>query len=679
MANYYLDLINGNDSNDGTTFANRKKTWAGAAALTINPGDSLFVAKTGDPVSIGNATWTEGTNNIVLAAAQTANVDACEAAWTAGTGITSTTSTTQGSSAYREGTKCILLTVGAGYTNGTIAAYKSFTSTDFSAYQQLNFYAYSSAVTSAGDWRIDLCSDTVGATSVYSFSVPAISATNGATAFVIDKGALLTLATAIQSVSVTRVSGTGTPNFSLDNIFLSNPPNTTGCITLYSMFGKNIAPTGEGTTGVLEWYGVKSVNGTVVTALDNTVAAPNTTLTISTHNETVTTYARPYVAFTSGQAFQGKAGTASGGFITVQGGCDPATSMTTVTGDTVFGLVSSLANASSIVVDGSYLIINNFGVVGSGSNAQCLNHLNGNINRYNNCYWTGGYNGNCVLFSSGGGFSNIFTNCCSICLSPNSTGPFQIISPNSYINNSRFLGGTSSPLYIIGTRLTINSCAFIGSLTYGLRQLDNSGQSGNAVVRNCFFRRNTQFDFIQNNNLCYFDNCIMNSTNEVSVNGGTSVGWGQYTLSTNHDGIAGNHIQFHDGGRIASDTAVRHTASGISWKMSPTATYRNAYFPLLTKIAVLAVTSGTPVTVSAYFAKSHSDISTGLFIRGGQIGGPTSDTTQLSTVGTTSTFETTPTQITWTPSASGVVEIEAICYTASSVTASAWVDDMNFS
>lgn len=55
MTIWYLDPENGNDANDGTSFANRKK-------MLYNPsgfadGDEIRIIKSPDPTSIGNATW----------------------------------------------------------------------------------------------------------------------------------------------------------------------------------------------------------------------------------------------------------------------------------------------------------------------------------------------------------------------------------------------------------------------------------------------------------------------------------------------------------------------------------------------------------------------------------------------------------------------------------------------
>lgn len=53
MAIYYVDYENGNDSNNGLSFANRKKT---IQSISAGAGDTVRVAKSPDPTSLGNGT-----------------------------------------------------------------------------------------------------------------------------------------------------------------------------------------------------------------------------------------------------------------------------------------------------------------------------------------------------------------------------------------------------------------------------------------------------------------------------------------------------------------------------------------------------------------------------------------------------------------------------------------------
>lgn len=70
MATFYVDFENGNDANNGTTFANRWKTLtSGATAARIAPGDEIRIMGSPAPTSLGqNGVWTsqalQGTKNI---------------------------------------------------------------------------------------------------------------------------------------------------------------------------------------------------------------------------------------------------------------------------------------------------------------------------------------------------------------------------------------------------------------------------------------------------------------------------------------------------------------------------------------------------------------------------------------------------------------------------------------
>lgn len=74
MATYYIDFENGNDANDGTSFATRWKTITnGATAARIAPGDEIRIMASPDPTSIGNATWTGGGRPVAVSISSSTN------------------------------------------------------------------------------------------------------------------------------------------------------------------------------------------------------------------------------------------------------------------------------------------------------------------------------------------------------------------------------------------------------------------------------------------------------------------------------------------------------------------------------------------------------------------------------------------------------------------------------
>lgn len=64
MATYHLDYENGSDANNGSSWALAWKTMtSGATAARIAPGDTIKIAKSPAPYSIGNASWVSTTLN----------------------------------------------------------------------------------------------------------------------------------------------------------------------------------------------------------------------------------------------------------------------------------------------------------------------------------------------------------------------------------------------------------------------------------------------------------------------------------------------------------------------------------------------------------------------------------------------------------------------------------------
>jgi hypothetical protein len=85
MATFYLDFENGNDANDGTTFANRwKSITSGATAARTAPGDTIRIMGSPAPTSLGQtAVWTsqalQGTKSITGATNATPIAITCTA------------------------------------------------------------------------------------------------------------------------------------------------------------------------------------------------------------------------------------------------------------------------------------------------------------------------------------------------------------------------------------------------------------------------------------------------------------------------------------------------------------------------------------------------------------------------------------------------------------------------
>jgi hypothetical protein len=147
----------------------------------------------------------------------------------------------------------------------------------------------------------------------------------------------------------------------------------------------------------------------------------------------------------------------------------------------------------------------------------------------------------------------------------------------------------------------------------------------------------------------------------------------------NYNGTAGDHRTYLIGGgsgaglgSILSETSVRHTASGLAWKISPvTATYITSLYPLVMPLAKIAVAASALVTVKVWMRRTNTGLTGTLKCRGGQIGGVSADVTDTIGAAIDTWEEQT---ITFTPNEAGVVEITVEAYGGS--TYSLYVDDL---
>jgi hypothetical protein len=251
----YVDLINGNDANDGSTFALRKKTLQ-SAATGLTGGDTIKVMKSPDPTSLGSCTWSNSTKTVILPEAVTAHINTCEGTtgWTASTNVTMSTDST--ASSIRYGSSATTITIATAFTTGKIA-YASCATLDLSGFQQISLGFKTSSTIPVNSIYIDLCSDINGDVPVHSFLLPAFA---GNTQFTIpltfDNAA--NLSSTVRTIAFRAVSDPGAINFTIDHIIACKDKTAANSLTLNSLIGLN-------TSDEPEWFSIRSINGTTVT------------------------------------------------------------------------------------------------------------------------------------------------------------------------------------------------------------------------------------------------------------------------------------------------------------------------------------------------------------------------------------------------------------------------------
>lgn len=646
--------------NGHTTNTNANGVWIVSA---VNGSTTLTIVNADGTNSVGNgAGGISGnvrkiTNGVVtLASALTKNVAltgnrGTKTNWTASANVTNTINTTD----YKEGGECQQIVIAAGFTTGLAAYYPLGASTDYSGYQQLTFWIKQTAGTvgAAGAVQIKLCSDTAGATAVDTIDIPAMPGLNKWMPVTIDKSAAL--GSSIQSVAFYVVTDNGTQTFLLDNIQTSKASSSADSLSLQSLIGKN--------TGTETFYAIQSINDKRIMLDQDVSFIPATTPARGYFGttETVTTYKRETTKVTTGYTIN-ESGT-DGNLIMYSGGWN-TTDMSTQTGETwldacMLASVNAISSSSRDFIGLEKLaFVRYFSVLtGAPSNFWSINLIAAN----NNANPVIAQN---VLMAS----SITINNMCS------GYGAFINAHSTATIGNVR--GASTYGLSLAGNNAIITLTGEInGSTTYGVQQVAFS--DSNNILIGGTLKNNVTADLYgalvtDLKNYCL--GVTLASSTIVSTMSPAMAGFGGW-VSHKENGTANNHVQRLANGTIQSETSVRHTASGISWKVSPTTTaYVNSANPMPLSIAKIACSASGQVTASVWMRRTNTGLTARLICKGGQISGVSSNVSTSMTVAADTWEQIT---ITFTPTEIGVVELLAECW--GGTTYSLYVDDFSAS
>ncbi len=703
-----------------------KTITSGATAARIAPGDIIRIAKSPDPTSLGmTASWTNLSRAVVLNSAVTANVDLCEAAWTAATADV-TTSAVGGFC--KEGSFSSSIAIATDFGTGKVAYDTLGGATDYSGYEQLSFWILTDVSVADNVLKLCLCSDAIGDTIIDEFVIPTVPGTSTWTIFTVDKSA--TLGASIQSVALYAIADPGTVTVYLDNIIACKAANLADSLSLTSLISKNSLAQG-GTEG---WYGIKSINGTAIELDNDTSSGAGAGSGYSGTTETVTTYKRETIKTilapnydTPVQEIQ-DSGTI-GNNIEYQGG---------------YNTVSIIQDGETFF-DGSHSYGN--GLQLSSKSYNTINYLN--FSRYRNgIYFDSGSNNNTITTISNvnnneTGMIIYGNNTITTILNANNNNNIGIYLPGSVTIttisnvNSNFgdgirLGGNNNIITTI-TNANNNGSPFTGQGVYFQSGNNNTittitnannnaiygiaitGSNNNTITTITNANNNAIYGIAitgsnnntittitnANNNAIYGIAFIISNNNTIrslSTSGNTSGGIYNDTgtnyvnkaviaeatkvtglttfvnsriFANNYNNDTNDHRIYTDGGTIVSQIVTRHTASGIAWQLSPTSADRSILYPLDLSIAKIAVSANNLVTVKGWFRRDNIGLTMQLVCKGGQIAGVPSDVVASMTAIADTWEELT---ITFTPTEVGVVEIQAWAY--GGTTYSGYVDDM---
>lgn len=338
MTTYYVDFENGNDANNGLTFATRKKTIASATTSWAR-GDVVRVMASPAPTALGvDGTWTQDSSTVTLSAAVTKTIDNCESGWVAAANVTATHT----SSRYRQGSSSIFLTPAGAFTTGLMAYKDLGSAVDFSAYEQVNLWIWSVATRVSGFYTLRLCSDAAGVTAVDTLTIPALEA-NTFQKVVINKGSAL--GASIQSVALYAGTDPGTSGIYLDNIFASKAVGAADELTLFSLISTN-----NGSPNDDPWLPVQCIDETTITlhgVPDGNQLIPGTAK-YSLATQTTPAYVRQPIALTAPARIETVLATGDGTYGYVSGGWN-RTDMSTRTDKTHITRTGYPGNSAFII------------------------------------------------------------------------------------------------------------------------------------------------------------------------------------------------------------------------------------------------------------------------------------------------------------------------------------------
>lgn len=682
MATYYLDIENGNDANDGTTFANRWKTInSGATSARIAPGDTIRVMKSPDPTSLGiDVTFTNNSPTLTLASALTSLITDCNTAWTNSANVTCTTNATR----YLLGTGAAVMSIAAGFATGKVAYLGLGSAVDFSAYQGITFGILCNNTPPAdGTFELRLCSDTVGNVAVDTFVITGHKGIFTWERMYYDKGAAL--GASIQSIALYATADPGTIEVWLDNI---NATKAAGndCLNLTTLIGKNNGADGG-------WYPIRSINGTSVIIDTANVAAsgaassaPGFYGTTSTETGYIRKPIRIEVAPSTAWGTIQDTGTV-GNLITFSGGWN-TTDMSTQTGDTYVDSGAEVGYMFSMrtytKVDKINPVRFNVGFYYNGASnwslgevrpVQCqfavyeisAEDINVETVRSNGC--------TSVLNLTSGRHIRIGT-----------VEAYNCAYSTSFIDSVLYLGASSS--VVIGVRiesLTVKGTYALGwSWTQGaviigleiwaadIQYAKGSGNYGGMADMGLVDYKFGMMSFTNNSNNFFLagGHGVIQSLTVASPTQTTSLGFATYSTQNphfgihrvlassisgtvtygngvfqpcdgwvffrNYNGVSGDHRGIYDAGlgaRMYSETgANRHTASGVGWRIDCLNADYDSTFPIRLKLASVVLEKDVQSALRLFVNRSSVNINARLCVYADEVNGVsyTSDTISVA-------------------------------------------------
>jgi hypothetical protein len=632
----------------------------GATAARTAPGDTIRVAKSQGFANVGcNATWTNLSRVVTLSVAQNANINMCETAWTKNATGDTTVSRMLAGTYGKEGTYSMAFGLDSSPQASKMQAYYDIDCTDLSGYQKISFWLGNSAVISASQWYIALCSDNLGAIAVDTFAIPAIPSvvtdfsTYPFVCLTLEKDGGGNLGSSIDSIAI--YTGTSAPVASSYLYVDDFVACTTNGLNLQSLISKCDVEQGS-LENPESWYAIKSINGATLNIDSGTSSKMGNGRgysTTGTSPETVPLYKREtthtplqdYNLTVPELVFQ-ESGTTSA-YIDYEGGFDPVTNQQT--GETIWDGLSGFGGGFRSAVN--YITLNYFGCVryywgfyptGDFWTSDMLTTFTANT-------YIGflGYSRNVDY----GTVLNVVNN--------SEYGMDLERTGNMHLGTIVNMAGNTTGLYVYsGSQVVVDNITNCINNYRGVWFMGCTGER----ISNLNSDYNTQTGVLcQNGGINYIWNYVSGANDGVPVLFGYVAGNDQLYL--HNYGTPGTDVMYTNGGSVTPQDVTTYYSDGMAWQYGITETYRGTYYPVNMPIARVYCPGGVTTTVTVAVKKDDADgLGASLFVAKNQLAGITDDI-QSYKVDDTNWQEVS---IDITPTQSGIVEIEgrAWCVTS---------------
>jgi hypothetical protein len=649
MTDFYIDPEGGNDTNNGTTFALRKKSLASVTGYAA--GDTIKVIASREPGLLGNAQWTDNSNAIAIPAGTVKVIDDMTATtgWTPSTNITLSVATQ-----YRLPPGSLNVLPATAFTTGK-AAYKTLGAPmDLSAFQVISMSVMMNTAAASGFWQLRLCSDTLGDVPVVTIPITLRQGgtfVNFSTSYFFplqfDNGAALP--SNINSISLYCPADPGTGYIRVNNLIACKAYDDPLHLSLASIIGKNTAQEPE-------WYPIRYITATTVQLGNYAFSSSTEGRPYRGVTESVPTYGRIpclYPWSSTERALAAGAGTINN-YVKISGGWSRA-DMATQTGET---FINGLGTHLPYMIDlgaRNYIEVSKINPVAfsDGTNGPVV-FSNPNGTRITHSHVVGCNNAVNAVTSHKGPLEINLGNVV------NCQGQVDITSTNGpadyRLTARRLTGGSNNGL--AGIRWNCSE-RLIPKLD--IKRIDNFGgvglvpQLGHISLKGTKFDNNVTADVQMNGNArAEIDNGQFLSTTPFIT---TSMALSELRLS-NINGDATKHAYYiGSDAKFESDTTVLDTGSTMSWKMTLTASLYSAASPLAVPLMTFAFNANKLVTVTARIRRSDITAGGGIRVAANSLYGINSDVVAWAS-GAANAFETVT--LTFTPTKAGVIAADAL-------------------